>query len=116
MTTFPPLSKRSEHTLRREHLTITPTGFATVTGLGDGGGRAEKPSGTARKLRFGLWEPIPMLPVWSKRDQELERKNSDLVTAKKRIEAISLEDPLTKLPNRRYMERFAQKRCCRRRS
>ena len=40
--------------------------------------------------------------------QELERKNSDLVTAKKRIEAISLEDPLTKLPNRRYMESFAQ--------
>ena len=40
--------------------------------------------------------------------QELERKNSDLVTAKKRIEAISLEDPLTKLPNRRYMERFAE--------
>ena len=40
--------------------------------------------------------------------QELERKNSDLVTAKKRIEAISLEDSLTKLPNRRSMERFAE--------
>ena len=40
--------------------------------------------------------------------QELEQKNYDLVTAKKRIEAISLEDPLTKLPNRRYMESFAE--------
>ena len=40
--------------------------------------------------------------------QELERKNTDLVAAKKIIEAISLEDPLTHLPNRRYMERFAQ--------
>ncbi|MDB2687109.1 EAL domain-containing protein [Mariniblastus sp.] len=40
--------------------------------------------------------------------QELERKNCDLVTAKKKIEAISLEDPLTKLPNRRCMERFAE--------
>ena len=40
--------------------------------------------------------------------QELERINFDLVTAKKRIEAISLEDPLTKLPNRRYLESFAE--------
>ena len=43
-----------------------------------------------------------------KAHQELEQKNSDLVTAKKRIEAISLEDPLTKLPNRRYMESYAE--------
>ena len=40
--------------------------------------------------------------------QELERKNSALVLAKKKIEAVSLEDPLTKLPNRRYMEYVAE--------
>jgi diguanylate cyclase (GGDEF)-like protein len=40
--------------------------------------------------------------------EELERKNLDLVTATKKIEAISLEDPLTKLPNRRSMESVAE--------